>query len=481
MLVLYVSVFLQFLWINPVAISNSLSELESAGKKDLGISPSGHFITYEDEVLMLIGESGTQCTAQNSNLDYRKWIDDCSARGIRVIHIWSFVPVRQKQDGSQIEDRWGYVIPDIMPWKRKSSGALAYDQRKQWDLRVFDEGPEGSDSHYWPRLRSLCKYAKSKNIIVGITMFTGWSKHDYAWVFHPLNVNNGGHLSNKADAVIIASQGKEVWHESWSDYWSDAKKTQWVWEKLSIKFIEEVGTFGNVFFVFFDEHSYSEGNMGDHFMNFFEHRGQVWMDWDHRRDSVDWVMSSTLHSTDKNKYAVSGFKEQPIRPYFNLEGPPYQGDDVRISIWSFCMGGGHFLFHADEKQETVRTGIMGYDKNVPSGNIGLDKRDWLGHASRFFNEQVINLDQMEPHNKLCSSDVYCLANKGKEYVFYLGLKTEKTWTVDLSDAKGRTLIGRFYNPRTGEFLSAFDIVGGSSSECFTKPDDNDWVLHLTID
>ena len=46
MLVLYVSVFLQFLWINPVAISNSLSELESAGKKDLGISPSGHFITY---------------------------------------------------------------------------------------------------------------------------------------------------------------------------------------------------------------------------------------------------------------------------------------------------------------------------------------------------------------------------------------------------------------------------------------------------
>ena len=77
----------------------------------------------------------------------------------------------------------------------------------------------------------MCSYAKNKDMLVGITIFTGWSKHDYSWVFHPLNINNGGHLTNKEDAVIIVSPGSEVWEETWSDSWANSKKTQWVWEQ----------------------------------------------------------------------------------------------------------------------------------------------------------------------------------------------------------------------------------------------------------
>jgi len=445
---------------------------------NLGVGAGGHYVRYNGETLMLIGESGTQCAAQNSNLDHREWIDDCAMRGIRAIHIWSFVPVRQKQDGSQIEDRWGYVVPDVMPWARKTSGPLALDQRYQWDLKLFDEGAEGDFTHYWPRLRDMCAYARSKGIVVGITMFTGWSKHDYSWIFHPLNAANGGHLSDKANAVTIASPGVEVWREPWSDGWSNAKKTQWVWEQLSIKFINEVGSLGNVFFVFFDEHSYSEGNMGDHFMDFFKRRGQVWVDWNASRSDVAWVMSDTLHSTDKNSNATAGFNGNPVRPYFNLEGPPYMGAEVRTSIWTFSMGGGNFIFHADERQETVRTGIMGYDPSVPGGDKGMYKRDWLGHASRFFNEHVSGLDTMSPRNGLSSSGVYCLADEGGEYVLYSGIGVGGAFTVDLSAAAGKTLNCRFYNPRTGIFNSTFQRPGGNSAESFTKPDSNDWVLHL---
>lgn len=276
-------------------------------------------------------------------------------------------------------DHWGYVIPDVMPWARKTSGLLAHDQKYRWNLRAFDEGQDGDMTHYWPRMRDMCSYAKSRGVLVGITMFTGWSKHDYSWVFHPLNVNNGGHLTNKEEAVIIASPGTEVWQEPWSDSWSDAKKTQWIWEQLGIKFINELGSMGNVFFVFFDEHSYSEGNMGDHFLNFFKSRGQIWVDWNNRRCSVAWVMSGTLHDTDKNSDAVSGFKGSPTKPYLNLEGEPYTGDHIRTAIWTFSTGGGHYFFHADAGQETVRTGIMGYDPLVPNGDKGMDKRDWLGH------------------------------------------------------------------------------------------------------
>ena len=447
---------------------------------NLDVSASGHYVRYNGETLMLVGDSGTQCAAQNSNLDHREWIDDCANRGIRAVHIWSFVPVRQKQDASQIEDRWGYVIPDVVPWARKTSGPSALDQRYQWDLQDYDEGAEGDMTRYWPRLRDMCSYAKSKNVVVGITMFTGWSKHDYSWIFHPLNSSNGGHLTNKADAVIIDTPGTEVWQESYSDTWSNAKKTQWVWEQMSIKFINELGPLGNVFFVFFDEHSYSEGNMGDHFRDFFRSRGQVWMDWNARRSSIDWVMSGTFSGDDRNSNAVSGFNSNPARPYFNIEGSPYSGSGVRMAIWTFSIGCGNYLFHADENQETVRTGIMGYDPFVPNGDKGMYRRDWLGHASTFFNQHVDDLDSLAPANGLTSStpETYCLADNGREYVVYSKIAAATNFTLDLSAASGKILNCRFYNPRTGVFNSTFQRTGGNSTELFTKPDLDDWVLHV---
>jgi hypothetical protein len=452
--------------------------LKVAEYGDIGISSNGHYVKYRGDTLLLIGDSGTQCVAQNSNLNHRMWIDDCSERGIRAIHLWSFVPVRQKQDGSQIEDRWGYVIPDVMPWARKTSGPLAHDQRYQWDLRIFDEGTDGYMTHYWPRMRDICSYAKSKNMLVGITMFTGWSKHDYSWVFHPLNINNGGHLTNKEEVVIIASPGIEVWKETWSNSWPSSKKTQWVWEQLSIKAINELGSIGNVFFVFFDEHSYSEGNMGDHFRDFFRKRNQIWMDWEAQRTSVNWVMSNTFGGDDKNSDPVLAFKRIPIRPYFFLEGEPYQGSGVRTAIWTFSMGGGNYFFHADAGQETVRTGIMGYDPYVPGGDKGMYKRNWLGHASRFFNEHVNFLDSMVPHNDLSSAGTYCLADPGREYVVYCTINSSLAFDLDLSTAEGKTVNCRFYDPRDGQFEQMFQRVDSSSSETFTKPTSDDWILHV---
>ena len=149
----------------------------------LAASPSGHYIQYAGRTLMLIGDSGTQCVMQNANLDYRAWIDDCAARGIRMVHVWSFMAPRQKQDGSQIEARWGYVYPGLTPWARKTAGPPAAGQRPQWDLLRFDDGPDDALGRYWPRLRDLCQYAKDKGLIAGITVFTGWAKHNGDWAF----------------------------------------------------------------------------------------------------------------------------------------------------------------------------------------------------------------------------------------------------------------------------------------------------------
>jgi len=443
-------------------------------------SPSGHYVTYGGQTLMLVGDSGTQCAAQNSNLDHREWIDDCYDRGIRVIHVWTFIPVRQKQDGTVKEDRWGYVVPDVMPWARNTSGSLALDQKYDWNLQAFDEGSEGDFTHYWPRMRDLCSYARDRNMMVGITMFTGWAKPDQdPWDYHPLNATNGGHLTSAGDAVTIASPGTEVWQETYSGTWSNAKKTQWVWEKLSIKIINDLGSMGNVFFVFFDEHSYDDGNMETHFRDVFRSRGMVWVDEEDVRSTIDWVMSPTLSNyTDKNSHATTGFMTTPVRPYFNLEGAPYMGDTVRTGIWTFSIGGAHYIFHADCEQETARTGIMGYDPYVPSGDKGMYKRDWVGYASRFFNEYLtLDLDEFSPWNSLVGSGAYCLAEPGIEYAVYSKIGYSSI-TVNLSAASGKTMNCRFYDPRDGLFNSTFQRAGGSSSESFTKPSSDDWILHI---
>jgi len=451
---------------------------------DPAVSPSGHYFVSRGKTIMLVGDNGTQCILQNLNIDYRRWVADCAVRGMTAVHIWSFVAPRQKQDGSVVEKRYGYVYPGATPWKRRSFGPLATDGLPQWDLTQFDEGTDPT-KHYWPRLRDLAACAREKGLVLGITVFFGWPKHaeprQNDWAYHPFNIVNGGHLTDNKAVQIIDSPGKEILTENWSNGWPNAEKTQWIWERFADKMINDLRPYNNVFYVFMDEHSYSEGNCGDHFMRFFKRRGALYIDWERRRKGVDAVYVPTEDSSDRNQVAVRSFETSPARPLLLLEGPPYVLGDpkVRHSMWTFAIGGGHFLFQDDCDQGTDQTGIMGYDPKVPGGRIPYMTYDWLGHLGSFFNERIANLDAMQPHNELVSGDsaAYCVANPGSEYAVYL--KQGGAIRLDLAAAATKTLDVEWYDPRTGKSRSA-DSVGGGQWVSFTPPErpDDDWVLHL---
>jgi hypothetical protein len=462
-----------------------LSGVAGAGNQ-LSVSSSGHYIQYSGKARMLVGDSGTQCVMQNLNLNYRQWVDDCAQRGITAVHIWALVPPRQKSDGSVIEARYGYVYPGATPWARRDGAPPGTDGWPQWDLTRFDEGDD-PNKHYWPRLRDLCSYAKQRDIIVGITVFFGWPKHNSEsrpdWSYHPFNVANGGFLTDSKTITTVTqtihSPGVEVLDEAWSEHWPPEKKTQWVWERYADKLIRETISYGNVFYVFMDEHSYPEGNCGDHFLAFFKKRGAIYTDWDRRRGDVDFVHDDARNPEGNgNPGAVAAFIKTPVRPNIALEAPPYQGDVVRLSIWSRLMGGLHFLFHNDSAQEDVKTGIMVYDPNVQGGykEKVLERLDWLGHASRFFNNTISDLDSMVPHNELISSaeDTYCLANPGFEYAVYSWIG--KSFGLDLSAAAGKAMVVRFYNPRNGQWTEPARVKADGIEE-FEKPDDKDWVFY----
>ncbi|GMV93124.1 MAG: hypothetical protein AMXMBFR82_29020 [Candidatus Hydrogenedentota bacterium] len=446
---------------------------------DLGHTDSNRYLTFHGEGVVLVGDSGTQCVMQNTNLDYRRWIEDCADAGLSVVHIWSFVVPRQQLDGSDVEDRYGYVYPGITPWARKIDGPRAKDGGFQWDLHAWDEGND--PTHYWPRLRDFCAYAKEKGLVVGITVFWGWPKHPSDWAYHPFNSVNGGPVTEDVRIHVsqvqrIATPGLEVWEETYANDWDTAKKTQWHWERLAKKLIDDTASFGNVFFVFMDEHSYDEGNGGDHFRDFFKKRGALWVDWDKRRESVDVVFADIAYRADsgKNSGTVKLVTRQPLRPFIILEGGPYAGDEVRAAIWTTLVGGGNYVFHNDAEQETVQTGIMGYDPNVPGGDTGQIRREWLGHASRFFNDAVESLDSLMPHNELTGDGTFCLADPGREYVVY---SMAGSASIPLTlHGPGAVESLRLYNPRTGEWIESAEHTSAGSTMTVNKPDADDWVL-----
>jgi hypothetical protein len=456
----------------------------------LVVSGSGHYFRYGDRTMMLVGDSGTQCVLQNLNIDYRQWIGDLAKRGLNTAHIWAFVAPRQTADGSILEERYGYVYPGATPWSRRHSGPAAKDQLRQWDLTSFDDG-EDPRQHYWPRLRDLAQCCQEHKLCLGITLFFGWPKHEKDWQFHPFHKQNGGHLLDRSQVVRIATPGKEVLTEAWSSTWQQSKKTQWIWERYCQKMIDDLSPFKNVFFHYKDERSYDGGwggfrdNMDDHFVQFFRQRGKfIIVDWTHQRDIVDVVLlhSGTLRDRlDLNRSAVSFFSAKPVRPVICLEGGPYRLGDpsIRTHMWTFAIGGGHFVFHDDQDQGTVTTGIMGYDPQI-NGTIPLQTYDWLGSLSRFFNQHVRQLDRLSPANDLIvAGKAYCLSDRKTEYACYLPEGSAIRLKMTNVDRRANAI---WYDPRTGDRQPAdLDSAFSAESVGFSAPDQQDWALLIQID
>jgi Family of unknown function (DUF6298)/Putative collagen-binding domain of a collagenase len=136
--------------------------------------------------------------------------------------------------------------------------------------------------------------------------------------------------------------------------------------------------------------------------------------------------------------------------------------EIRKFAWSCFFSGQHFadMSHAGRTDRAIHCPQLPTFKHILRFVDGVD----FVHA--------------RPHPELLleSNEGECLAQPGVEYVVYL--RAGGSFRLDTS-ASTRPLVGRWYNPRTGESKAKIETSPARNTP-FSCPDDNDWALHLKV-
>ncbi|MBF0433256.1 MAG: hypothetical protein HQK83_18390, partial [Fibrobacteria bacterium] len=185
--------------------------------------------------------------------------------------------------------------------------------------------------------------------------------------------------------------------------------------------------------------------------------------------------SATTPASSSFNHFAPDFSKTPTKPVFFSEPvPEYRGDPAMFDgnlrlMWGTLMAGAGFVVQNDASWGFTEKAAI---SDKMSENLKVLKAE--GACARFFNESGIDFSDMSPQGSLASTGI-CLAEPGMAYLVYS--ESGASFTVNLSAVSGN-INARFYDPRTGEFKDSFSVMGGSSTESFTKPSSSDWVLHI---
>ena len=428
---------------------------------------------YRGRRVVLVGDSLTQGWQElGTAFDQEAYLTALGSRGINAVLIWSYIA----EGWPRWDSRIGYSATAIWPWERTDSG---------FDLRKFNEA-------YFGRLREFVSLAEARDIVVILTVHDGWPKTRFSG--HPFSADNGGTLDKQKHYVELARYSVEM-PPRFDPAWNLVEQHQYHLERFCDRLIESVADKPNVMLEVLNEGEWYDqddaARFQRHFVEFIARRTElpVIVNDDHVRkdfrNDVD-VDAISLHrplwtagTTAEEAYVHFAAKRSGAapKPYLFTEPvPEFQGEESELPavmrlMWGTIMGGaGGFVMQNDTS--------FGFDPNTSMAD-SAEARDRVydleGHLCRFFNQSGIGFAAMRVNTTL-SPEGLALENPGVEYVVYsqFGNHVE----VDLQGAED-SLRARFYDPRTGQFQPEFEVQPAGASTSVAKPDERDWVLHLT--
>jgi len=219
----------------------------------------------------------------------------------------------------------------------------------------------------------------------------------------------------------------------------------------------------------------------------------------HNQSWTDYNQSQTGHARWCNELTpeiiTKAYKMIPAKPvvitepwYEFIEGNP-TAMDIRFGAWSAVMsgaagqsyGGGHiWRVHLPERPTGVGSWPM--DTSLKTNTLVYPGAVSVG----FMGKYLRNLEwwKLEPHPELVHENPskYCLADPGKEYLFFL--RYGGSLKVDLSPYPGKIFTFKWTDLVNSEDSGTGTVTGGNAVE-IKCPEDypgtenfKDWLLYL---
>ena len=430
---------------------------------------------------LLLGDSATQAPLQNANFDVRAWLDDLEARGIRAAMVWAFMAVPQTRDGGLVDRRYGYVVPDLTPWARRSEARpAAADGGPRWDLGTFDE------DGYWRRLRGLLQETARRDMTLWITLFDGWAKEVGDIPFHPFRRENGGPLARGEDLVILDTYGVEI-QGPFDPDWPWPRQNQWHQERFADRLARELTAFHHVVLELFNEGEWYEPEAlrrhQDHFLDFLRRRVETPLAvnadvvaglnaWEDPRIAVVSWHTRGFDLAAISRRWLEGVARKPLKPLVNSETvPPFPTgygetvteEDVRRLLWTTVMSGGHVFVQDDS--------AFAFDPSAPDPG-GSALRDQIGLATRFLDEAGFDPARFAPAPWLIAGG-YALAAPGRVLAYFPHAHAPRLH-LPAGDYEGSWM-----DPRDGQIIPVRVAMPPAGEVVLSPPSAGDWVLDLT--
>ncbi|HYL79825.1 MAG TPA: hypothetical protein VEU07_03380 [Candidatus Acidoferrum sp.] len=416
-----------------------------------------------------------------SQLDFSAFLDFLARHGHNYtrLYVWeqaAWVPWLSER-----------VTIHPLPYARTGPG-IARDGKPRFDLHRWNPA-------YFARLRDRVLEAYRRGIYTSIMLFNGWSIETKGlgagnpWDGHPLHRDNN---VNGLDGDPSNSETGLATHSL------SIPAVLAIQEAYVRKVIETVGDLPNVLWEISNE-SRPEARAWEAHLVEFVHRIET------DRPASHPVGMTAAYPQGRNADLFAGPAEwiSPMRtdaePY-DADPPASDGRKVILNdtdhlwgiggepgwVWRSFLRGLAPIFMDPYTAPLTRKIYPGFPPGPVSreGNFEAIRRN-MGY-SRWY-AQRLRLAEMAPHSELASSR-YCLAAPGSEYLVFLPAQAGvlgslpvvgsafRRVTINLAGTSG-SLAVEWFNPATGELVSAPDVPGGES-RTFWSPFPGDALLHV---
>jgi hypothetical protein len=418
----------------------------AAGALSISKSHPYYFQDPQGRPVVLIGDY-TWGIFSDLDYDFKPLLDSHRARGLNLCRVWLWWGAEQFPEETKYVGR-----SHIEPYMRPGPGT-ANDGKPRYDLTRFNEKS-------FDRLKDLCAFARERGIYLQLITVDAWMlKHSHLWKLHAY------HRSNNVNGIDGDPSDTGTGIDGKAGFCSMGNPKAMEFQKAYVrKIVDAVNEFENIYFEIANENYYSR-EWELHLCDFIRE-----IEKDKPKKHLTMPGDLLSHSDVVQKWDPAVVHQEILkkrelrRPLlFDTDWIINENDDeVRKSMWSAVLSGGHFSY-MDDSLEQFRI--------AP----GPDKRQKLhqqiDHLAAFVKQ--IKPWLMSPDDGVVKSGQAFALVSSEELAAYLPGAAAR---IDLSGSGMKPpLTAKWYNPLDGRFGEEWKIP---DPRCVSlePPDAGDWVV-----